>query len=107
MPTPEFLPRALDDRFRLEVLAITDSPLDSPADQQAICGSGGKARIVPAFRPDPVVDPKFSGSADRVARVGGQNGEDTGCWNGYLNALARARARFRALGALASTAVTV
>ncbi len=30
--TPEFLPRALYERFHLEVLATTDSPLDSLAD---------------------------------------------------------------------------
>ena len=30
--TPEFLPRALYERFNLEVLATTDSPLDSLAD---------------------------------------------------------------------------
>jgi glucuronate isomerase len=106
--TPEFLPSALDERFRIEVLvATTDSPLDSPADQQAICGFGGKARSVPTFRPDPVVDPEFSGFVERVAQLGEQTGEDTGGWNGYLNALVRARARIRAMGATASTAVTL
>ena len=43
--TPEFLPRALYERFNLEVLATTDSPLDSLADHQAIRDSGWKARI--------------------------------------------------------------
>src|SRR5580658_2505244 len=56
--TPEFLPRALYERFNLEVLATTDSPLDSLSDHQAVRESGWKARIVPNFRPDPVVDPE-------------------------------------------------
>lgn len=34
--TSEFLPRALFQRFNLEVLATTDSPIDSLADHQAI-----------------------------------------------------------------------
>ena len=32
LATPEFLPRALYERFRLEVLATSDSPLDSLSD---------------------------------------------------------------------------
>jgi glucuronate isomerase len=108
--TPEFLPRALYERFHIEVLATTDSPLDSLADHQAIRASGWKARgnarilarILPTFRPDPVVDPEFEGFAQRVAQLGEQNGEDTSTWSGYLNALAKARARFRALGCTAT-----
>jgi glucuronate isomerase len=102
LKTPEFLPRALYERFNLEVLATTDSPLDSLADHRAIRESGWKARIIPNFRPDPVVDPDFSGFTDNIARLGEQTGEDTLTWQGYLNALAKARARFRTLGCTAT-----
>ncbi len=53
---------------------------------------------MPAFRPDPVVDPDFAGFADLIAKLGEQTGEDTSTWTGYLNALRKARARFRELG---------
>lgn len=99
---PQFLPRALYETFHLEVLATTDSPLDSLADHQAIRDSGWKSRIIPTFRPDPVVDPDFAGFTDRIAKLGEQYGEDTTTWKGYLNALAKARARFRALGCTAT-----
>jgi glucuronate isomerase len=99
---PEFLPRALYERFNLEVLATTDSPLDSLADHKAIRDSEWKARIVPTFRPDAVVDPEFAGFAERIATMGEQAGEDTTTWNGYLNALATARERFRKLGCTAT-----
>lgn len=103
---PEFLPRALFEQFNLELLATTDSPLDSLADHQAIRDSGWKAlanaRILPTFRPDPVVDPEFAGFAERVARLGEQSGEDTSTWKGYLSALARQRTRFKALGCTAT-----
>ena len=95
---PEFLPRALFERFNIEVLSTTESPLDPLKDHQAIRASGWKARIVPAFRPDAVVDPEFKGFATQVAKLGEQNGEDATTWKGYLNALMKARARFRALG---------
>ena len=100
--TPEFLPRALFERFNLEVLATTDSPLDSLADHQAIRDSNWKARIVPTFRPDSVVDPAFTGFVTNIAELGRQNNEDAASWPGYLNALRKARARFRSLGCTAT-----
>jgi glucuronate isomerase len=100
--TPEFLPRALYERFNLEVLATTDSPLDSLDDVKAIRESGWKARILPTFRPDAVVDPEFHGFAANIVSLGEQTGEDTAVWPGYLNALRIARARFRTLGCTAT-----
>lgn len=98
LKTPEFLPRALYEQFKIEVLSTTDSPLDPLTAHQAIRDSGWKARILPAFRPDPVVDPEFAGFAKSIAQLGEQNGEDTTTWKGYLNALKKARARFKTLG---------
>jgi glucuronate isomerase len=100
--TPEFLPRALYERFNLEVLATTDSPLDSLADHKAIRKSNWEARILPTFRPDSVVDPDFSGFAENVAKLGERTGEDTSTWVGYLKALRATRARFRELGCTAT-----
>ncbi|MGB9032001.1 MAG: glucuronate isomerase [Acidobacteriaceae bacterium] len=96
--TPEFRPRALYDRFHIEVLATTDSPLDSLEYHQAIRDSGWKARIIPAFRPDSVVDPDFAGFEKNVAKLGQITGEDTGSWQGYIRALEMTRARFKAMG---------
>jgi len=96
--TPEFLPRALYEKFNIEVLSTTESPLDELKAHQAIRNSGWKARIVPAFRPDSVVDPEFKGFAGLVAKLGEMHGEDSSTWIGYLNALMKARARFKALG---------
>ncbi len=69
-----FRPRALFDRFGIEVLATTESPLDDLSHHAAIRASGWKGRIITAYRPDPVVDPEApnfaaglvaSGRADR------------------------------------------
>jgi glucuronate isomerase len=102
LKTPEFLPRALYERFKLELLATTDSPLDSLSDHKAIRDSGWKARIIPTFRPDSVVDPDFVGFHANIVRLGELTGEDTSTWKGYLNALAKTRARFKELGCKAT-----
>ena len=96
------MPRSLFDRFNLEVLATTDSPLDSLAEHKAIRQSKWKARILPTFRPDPVVDPEFAGFAENIAKLGEKTGEDTSTWTGYLNALRATRLRFRELGCTAT-----
>lgn len=70
LQTREFLPRALYERFNIEVLSTTDGPTDSLNDHKAIRASGWKARILPAFRPDPVVDPEFPGFAGLIAKMG-------------------------------------
>jgi glucuronate isomerase len=102
MRTPVFRPRALYERFNLEVLATTDSPLDSLAEHKTIHESNWKARILPTFRPDPVVDPEFEGFADNIAKLCEKTGEDTSTWAGYLNALRKTRHRFRELGCTAT-----
>jgi glucuronate isomerase len=102
LQTKEFLPRALYERFHLEVLATTDSPLDSLDDHRAIRESGWGARILPTFRPDSVVDPDFDGFAGNVARLGELTGEDTSSWSGYLAALRTSRDRFKELGCTAT-----
>ena len=100
--TPEFLPRALYERFKLEVLTTTDPPGDPLDYHKAIRASGWKARILPTFRPDSVVDPEFAGFAQSIARLGEMTGEDTASWKGYLNALSKSRARFKELGCTAT-----
>jgi glucuronate isomerase len=99
---PEYLPRALFEKFHLEVLTTTDPPNDPLDNHKAIRASGWKARILPTFRPDPVVDPEFAGFAENIAKLGEMHGEDTSNWTGYLNALRKARARFKELGCTAT-----
>jgi glucuronate isomerase len=100
--TREFLPRALYERFNIEVLATTDSPIDSLNDHRLIRDSEWKARIIPTFRPDSVIDPDFTGFRENIRKLGSQTGEDTERRTGYLRALEKARARFKELGCTAT-----
>ena len=102
LKTPAFRPRALFERFRLEVLATTDSPLDSLSHHKAIRASGFKGRIIPTFRPDPVVDPDFPNFVENLASFGQLMRVDTARWQDYLSALRQRRMEFKALGCTAT-----
>jgi len=99
LATPEFRPRALFERFNIEVIATTESPLDRLAHHQKIRASGWKGRVVTAYRPDPVVDPEFDGFRANVGELGAMTGENTATWRGYLAAHRQRRAFFKTLGA--------
>ncbi len=96
---PAFRPRALFERFNIEVIATTESPLDPLLHHQKIRASGWKGRVVTAYRPDPVVDPEFEGFAGNVAQFAALTGENASMWSGYLAAHRKRRAYFKTLGA--------
>ena len=102
LQTPEFLPRALFDRFRIEVLSTTDAATDSLQFHQKIRASGWKGRVLPTFRPDSVVDAEYLGFQDNLKLLGEVSGEDVSSWKGYLNALRKRRAFFKDNGATAT-----
>ena len=96
---PGFRPRALFERFNLEVLATTESPLDDLTAHAKLAadGWGGPGgRVVTTFRPDDVVDLDWPGWAERVERLGAATYGD------YLDRLRERRAAFIAAGATSS-----
>ena len=99
---PEFRPRALFDRFNIEVLATTENPLDPLEHHEAIRKSGWNGRVITTYRPDPVVDPEFPGFAENLQRFGELSGEDVSTFAGYLRAHENRRAYFREAGATAT-----
>ena len=102
LETPEYRPRALFERFNIEVLATTDSPLDTLEYHQAIRDSGWKGRVLPTFRPDSVIDAEYAGFLGNIERLGEITGENIGTYKGYLNALRSRRAFFKSMGATAT-----
>lgn len=102
LEAPEFLPRALFERARIEVLATTDAALDPLTAHQALRASGWKGRVLPTFRPDACVDPDFPGFSENVRKLGKLYKEDTESWGGYLKALRAARTFFKEQGATAT-----
>src|SRR5690606_41713548 len=79
----EFRPRALFERFNIEVIATTESPLDPLDHHRAIRDSGWNGRVITAYRPDPVVDPEFEGFQENRDRLAELTGEICRTWTGY------------------------
>jgi glucuronate isomerase len=94
-----FRPRALFERFNIEVIATTESPLDTLSHHRKLRDSNWTGRVLTAYRPDPVVDPQFEGFGENVARLGELTNEDPATWSGYLAAHRARRAFFKSLGA--------
>ncbi len=101
---PEMRPRALFQRFGLEVLATTDSPLDDlPAHRALRRDPTWDGRVVPTFRPDQLIEAhgiaRWNELLDRLATV---SRIDTGSYRGYISALESRRETFMELGATAT-----
>ena len=100
--TPDFRPRALFERFNIEVLATTEAALDPLEDHARIAASGWKGRVITTFRPDDVVDPERPEFQDNLRALSIITGEDCSRFEGYLAALKLRRAHFRRHGATAT-----
>lgn len=103
LTTDAFRPRALFDRFGIEVIATTESPLDT-LDHHAVIRAANDSgewsgRVITAYRPDPVVDPEFEGFRDNLKRFSELSGEDALSYAGYLAAHRGRRAFFAEMGA--------
>jgi glucuronate isomerase len=96
---PEFRPRALFERFGIEVLATTEGALDALDHHRAIRESGWSGRVITAYRPDQVTDPDHPEFASSLDRFGELAAEEVSTWAGYLRAHERRRAFFRVAGA--------
>ncbi len=97
-----FRPRALFERFNIEVLATTESPLDDLRHHASIQRSAWQGRVITTFRPDPLVDPDYEGFANNLKKLGELTGQDTSHWSGYLAALRQRRGFFKEHGATAT-----
>ncbi len=96
---PENLPRAMFERFNIEVLSTTDAATDTLEYHKKIRESGWKGRVIPAFRPDNVTDisrPDWKANVEKLAEV---SGIDTSTYSGFLQALENRRQYFKEMGA--------
>jgi len=101
LATPEFRPRRLFERFKIEVLATTDSATDPLPHHQALRASTWPGRIVPTFRPDNVTQIDAPNWGQNIETLGAVCGfEITGCRT-LIRALENRRAFFKSLGATA------
>ncbi|QAY72296.1 glucuronate isomerase [Agromyces protaetiae] len=99
---PEYRPRALFERFGIEVLATTDGPADTLDAHARLAAAGWGDRVIPTFRPDAFIEPMRADWGDHVDALGVAAGIDTTTYGGYLDALRARRLAFVAAGARAT-----
>lgn len=99
LATDAFRPRALFERFNIEVIATTESPVDDLRHHRAIRESGWGGRVITAYRPDPVIDAEFEGFGKNLKTLSSLTNEDAFSYRGYLAAHRKRRAYFAEMGA--------
>jgi glucuronate isomerase len=102
LETPEFLPRALFERFRIEVLCTTDAASDTLEHHQAIRESGWSGQVRPTFRPDiamTLTHPRWRAEIEAISQASGVDIRD---YASYILALEARRAFFKRMGATAT-----
>ena len=93
---PEYLPQALFDRFKIEVLSTTDAAISDLSQHTVLKNSNWDGKIIPTYRPDGVVDPESSEFKNNLVKLGELANQDINSWDGYLKAH-RSRRLFLAL----------
>ena len=99
---PGFRPRALLDRFNIEVISTTDAATSDLLHHAKLAADGLGERVFPTFRPDAVAyldRPTWRADIEKLANL---TGIDTATYDGFLDALRSRRAAFVEAGARAT-----
>ena len=102
LATPDFTPRRLFERARIETLCTTDDAADPLEAHKAIRESGWAGEVRPTFRPDKVVNlttPDWRNHLDALSDAVGRELTTTAA---LIAALEARRTTFRELGAVAT-----
>jgi len=100
--SPEFRPRALFERFRVEVLATTDPATDPLESHARIRDSGWKGRVIPTFRPDALLQIAAPGWGAELEKLVALAGGPIESYTSFISAIEGRREFFKSLGAVAT-----
>lgn len=99
---PDFRPRALLDRFNIEIISTTDASTSRLEHHALLATDGLGTRVLPTFRPDALAYLDRPTWRSDVAALAEVSGIDTASYDGFLDALRARRAAFVEAGALAT-----
>ncbi|MBN2010745.1 glucuronate isomerase [candidate division KSB1 bacterium] len=102
LSSPEFLPRAMFERFNIEVLNTTDAASDLLEEHKKIKASGWSGKIVPCFRPDTVVSICNAGWKAAIEDLSEVCGFDINSFATFIQAIENRRAYFKLFGAVST-----
>ena len=99
---PDYLPRAMFDRFKIEVLTTTDAAGDTLEHHKTIRDSEWNGRVIPCFRPDAVFrinHPEWKTHMEQLESICGY---EIRTYATFVQALEERRAFFKEMGAVST-----
>ena len=99
LQSPEYLPRAMFDRFNIETLTTTDGASDTLETHQKIRRSGWKGNVAPCFRPDAVTNIGLPGWKKELDKLSDVMGSPIGSYRDFIAAIEDRRRYFIENGA--------
>ncbi len=99
LTSPEYRPRALFERFGIEVLTTTNAATDTLDHHRVLRASRWRGVVLPSFRPDAmlrIASPAWRDEVDALARIDGASIQDS---HTFGRALERRRSFFKSMGA--------
>ncbi len=99
---PEYSPRALFRRFKIETLCTTDAATSTLDDHRRLREEGWGTAVRPTFRPDAVTNLATAGWHKHIERLGELARVGVVGYASFIRALEQRRAYFRSLGAVAT-----
>ncbi len=99
---PAFRPRALFERFRIEVLCTTDAAGDTLEWHERLRASGWSGDVRPTFRPDLAIALTHPGWRGEIDRISARSRIAIRSYRTYIEALEQRRTFFKSLGASAT-----
>jgi glucuronate isomerase len=102
LQTKSFLPRALFEKFNIEVLTTTDAASDNLSYHKKIRESGWKGRVIPCFRPDAAVNilsANWGKGIDALRKISGAEISD---YRSFIKVLESRREYFKSNGAVST-----
>ena len=102
LQSPEFLPRTLFDTFNIEVLSTTDAASDNLEYHKQIKDSGWGGKIIPAFRPDAVVNILADNWKEEIQKLSSVVNVDISDYKTFIKVIESRREYFKKMGAVAT-----
>jgi glucuronate isomerase len=102
LQSKEYLPRALFDRFNIEVLSTTDGASDNLEHHKKIKESGWNGKVLPCFRPDAAVNITAKNWKREIDRLSSASGIDICSYKKYIQAIKNRREFFKLMGAVST-----
>ncbi len=102
LESPEFLPRAMFDRFKIEALSTTDPAESTLEHHLAIHESNWTGNVIPCFRPDGVTDLSRAGWQQNIEKLTEVTEIEIDDYSSFIKALESRREFFKSTGAVST-----